>query len=80
MSSMQNYKIIELAYLVQKRYENRYGKKIAISKNNNDLNIYKNITVSNHKLQSILDMEVGNKLSIEIDKLFGLLEENCNGK
>jgi len=74
LSSMQNYTIVKLAQMIQKEYYNRYHQKIKIEVNNHDRSIYSEITISNNKLKSIIDFQLDDMISIEINKIFKLLE------
>lgn len=75
LSSAQHYKVIELAQMVQKAYLQRYGKTIEIATNANDVTLYPELTVDNHKLKSFLPYTTENKFLFEINKIFDLLEK-----
>jgi len=76
LSSMQNYKIINLAEMVKSVYEKRYNGSIDISLNKKDKTRYKTSLIDNHKLQDLLAYGTKNHFFEEIDKIFSLLEQH----
>jgi len=74
LSSMQNYKIIEIAQMVQVEYEKRYNKKVDIVINKNDTTIYENMLINNTKLQEKITFKIHQCFSTEIHNIFDLLE------
>jgi UDP-glucose 4-epimerase len=75
LSSSQQYKVVELAQMVQEAYLQRYGKTIDIVTNDHDLFIYPELAVENRKLKSFIAYTPDNKFLFEINKIFDLLEE-----
>lgn len=76
LSSNKSYKIIDLANIVKREYYSRYNKNIDIIVDKNDTKDYKNISVKNDKLKSIVDFRVNNMIGSEVNKIFDMLEEN----
>ena len=76
LSSMQNYKIIELADMIKLAYEKRYNKIVEISINKEDKMMHKAPFIDNSKLQKKVKYEVGNHFEKEIENIFDLLEKN----
>jgi len=74
LSSMKNYKIIEIAQMVQFEYEKRYTQKVDIIINNKDTMIYKNMFIDNTKLQNKINFRIHQCFSKEIHNIFDLLE------
>jgi len=75
ISSGQNYKVIELANIVKKVYQNRYRKEIDILVNAEDINQYRITKVSNQKLLKVIDYQFLNKLEEEVINIFSLLDQ-----
>lgn len=75
LSSSHSYRIIDLALLVKKEYEQRYKTPIDIKINENDTSTYSDLIVKNDKLKSIIKYETTNAMNKEIKKIFNLLEK-----
>lgn len=74
LSSSLTYSIKNIALVVQREYLLKYGQHVEIEHNTEDKNIYPLILVSNHKLKSVLNFEINDKIATEIQKIFSLLE------
>lgn len=74
LSSNKTYEVLELANIVKKEYEKKYNKNIEIQINNDDKMTYDDISVKNYKLKSIINFEVIDKMSEEVNRIFDLLE------
>lgn len=74
LSSNKSYKIIDIANLIKIEYDKRYDKVIKIIINKADKNIYKNLVINNNKLKSVVKFKLNDMLSVEINKIFDLLE------
>ena len=74
LSSNKSYQLIEIANMIKFEYEKRYNKTIRIKINKDDKTEYKNLVVSNSKLRNELDIELHEMFSVEINKIFNLLE------
>ncbi len=76
LSSSQSFKIIDLANMVQRVYEQRYAHKIAIEINEADKAIYEPLSVDNSKLKKVLDISLSQPFDNEVNKIFDLLEHH----
>ncbi len=74
LSSMESYKVIEIANLVKSEYEKRYNNSVQIILNSTDKNIYSSLVVDNSRLQEVIKFKPNNKFRSEINKIFDLLE------
>ncbi len=75
LSSNKTYEVLELANIVKKEYKKKYNKNIEIQINNDDKMTYDDISVKNYKLKSIINFEVIDKMSEEVNRIFDLLEK-----
>lgn len=75
LSSQKSYKIIDIANIVKAQYELRYKKPVEIDINLNDKTIYNDLIVDNSKLKNQIEYEMHDKLVLEINNLFDLLEK-----
>jgi len=76
LSAMQNYKVIDLAYIVQRIYSERYNREIEVSLNKDDLFEHRETVVDNAALLKAIDHQFENKLEDEVRNIFALLEGN----
>ncbi len=74
LSSMQSYKIIDIAHQVEEVYKKRYNDQIEISLNDQDPTIASNLIVDNTKLKGIIDFSPSCEFENEINNIFNLLE------
>ncbi len=74
LSSMESYKVIEIANLVKSEYEKRYNTSIQIILNSDDKSVYPELVVDNNRLQEIIKFKPNNMFVSEINKIFNLLE------
>jgi len=74
ISAGKTYKMIEIAEIVKRVYERRYGSPIEIMTNANDKTRYSVVEVSNDKLTRAISVEFHERFEEEVDKVFDLLE------
>jgi UDP-glucose 4-epimerase len=75
LSFGKSYKIINLANIVKNVYEERYKKSINIEINNNDKTVYNDLIVDNSKLINKINFKMSDMLSVEVNRIFDLLEK-----
>ncbi|MDD3324198.1 MAG: NAD(P)-dependent oxidoreductase [Sulfurospirillaceae bacterium] len=75
LSSGKSLKILEIAMSVQKVYEKRYQKPLALEINALDCICYEDVYVDNAKLKSVFNFQVEDKIENEVEKIFQLLDK-----
>lgn len=76
LSSAKSYKIIDIAKIVQRVYEERYAYHITIEINKTDKTSYGPLCVDNSKLTKVLDISLSHPFENEANKIFDLLESH----
>lgn len=74
IGSERSYKIIEIANMVKKVYEQEYGEVIGIKINEQDRNAYKETQVDCNKLKYFIPYSIHDQFHEEILKIFHLLD------